>query len=143
MLCFKMNKLRIVIDTNTLISSVLIAASVPDQAFKKARDIGILLFSDETFEELQQVITRPKFDRYVSTTIRVEFLARLWQESEQIEIVDVITACRDPKDNKFFEVAVNGNADYILTGDQDLLVLNPFRDIPIVSPASFLDLADE
>ena len=63
MRCFKMNKLRIVIDTNTLISSILIAASVPDQAFKKSRSIGILLFSDATFEELQQVITRPKFDR--------------------------------------------------------------------------------
>ncbi len=138
-----MNKLRIVIDTNTLISSILIAASVPDQAFKKARDIGILLFSDATFEELQQVIARPKFDRYVSTAIRVEFLARLWEESEQIKIVDVITDCRDPKDNKFLETAVNGDADYILTGDQDLLVLNPFRNIPIVPPAYFLDLTNE
>ncbi|UIE39422.1 putative toxin-antitoxin system toxin component, PIN family [Leptodesmis sichuanensis] len=138
-----MNKLRIVIDTNTLISSVLIAASVPDQAFKKARDIGILLFSDATFEELQQVITRPKFDRYISIAIRIEFLARLWQESEQVEIVDVITDCQDPKDNKFLEVAVNGDADYILTGDQDLLILNPFRAIPIVPPAYFLDLTSK
>ena len=138
-----MNKLRIVIDTNTLVSSILIAASVPDQAFQKARNIGILLFSDATFEELQQVITRPKFDRYVSTAIRVEFLARLWEESEHIETVEVITDCRDPKDNKFLEVAVNGNADYILTGDQDLLILNPFRDIPIVPPAYFLDLTNK
>jgi putative PIN family toxin of toxin-antitoxin system len=135
-----MNKLRIVIDTNTLISSILIAASVPDQVFKKAREIDILLFSDATFEELQQVITRPKFDRYVSIAIRIEFLARVWEESEQVGIVDVITDCRDPKDNKFLEVAVNGDADYILTGDQDLLILNPFRDIPIVPPAYFLNL---
>ncbi len=68
-----MNKLRIVIDTNTLISSILIAASVPDQIFKKAREIGILLFSDATFEELQQVITRPKFDRYVSLPFESNF----------------------------------------------------------------------
>jgi len=138
-----MNKLRIVIDTNTLISSILIAASVPDQAFKKAREIGILLFSDQTFAELQEVVTRQKFDRYVSITIRVEFLVRLWEESEHITTVEVITDCRDPKDNKFLEVAVNGNADYILTGDQDLLILNPFRDIPIISPAYFLDLTNE
>ena len=130
-----MNRLRIVIDTNTLISSILIAASVPDQAFKKARNIGIVLLSDATFKELQQVINRPKFDKYVSTSIRVEFLARLWQESEQIEIVDVITDCRDPKDNKFLEVAVNGNADYLVTGDQDLLILNPFRNVSIIPPA--------
>lgn len=138
-----MSKLRIVIDTNTLISSILIAASVPDQAFKKARDIGILLFSDATFEELQQVITRPKFDKNVSIAIRIEFLARVWEESERVEIADVITDCRDPKDNKFLEVAVNGNADYILTGDQDLLFLNPFRDIPIIPPAYFLDLTNK
>lgn len=102
-----------------------------------------MLFSDETFEESQQVITRPKFDRYVSTAIRVEFLARLWEESEHIATVEMITDCRDPKDNKFLEVAVNGNADYILTGDQDLLILNPFRDIPIVPPAYFLDLTNK
>ena len=63
-----MNELRIVVDTNTLISSILIAASVPDKAFKKAREIGILLFSDQTFAELQEVVTRQKFDRYVSMT---------------------------------------------------------------------------
>jgi putative PIN family toxin of toxin-antitoxin system len=79
----------------------------------------------------------------VSTAIRVEFLARLWEESEHIATVEVITDCRDPKDNKFLEVAVNGNADYILTGDRDLLVLNSFRNIPIVSPANFLDLTNE
>lgn len=138
-----MNKSRIVIDTNTLISSILIANSVPDRASQKARDIGILLFSDRTFEELQQVITRQKFDRYVSIAIRVEFLARLWGESEHIETIEAIADCRDPKDNKFLEVAVNGNADYILTGDRDLLVLNPFRDIPIVSPANFLNLTNQ
>ena len=138
-----MNRLRIVIDTNTLISSILIAASVPDQAFKKARNIGIVLLSDATFKELQQVINRPKFDKYVSTSIRVEFLARLWQESEQIEIVDVITDCRDPKDNKFLEVAVNGNADYLVTGDQDLLILNPFRNVSIIPPAYFLAMTNQ
>ena len=52
----------------------------------------------------------------------------------------MITDCRDPKDNKFLEIAVNGDADYILTGDQDLLILNPFRDILIVPPAYFLNL---
>jgi uncharacterized protein len=137
-----MNKLRIVIDTNTLISSILIASSVPDRAFKKARDTGILLFSDATFQELQQVITRPKFDRYVSITIRIEFMAQLLEKSEQVEVIEAITDCRDPKDNKFLEIALSGHADYLLTGDQDLLVLHPFRGIPIISPAQFLDLEE-
>jgi predicted nucleic acid-binding protein len=51
-----------------------------------------------------------------------------------------IRACRDPRDDKFLEVAVNGRADAIVTGDQDLLVLNPFQGIPILSPAGYLEL---
>ena len=47
--------------------------------------------------------------------------------------------CRDAKDDKFLEVAVNGKADYLITGDRDLLVLHPFREIQIVSPATFLE----
>jgi predicted nucleic acid-binding protein len=55
-----------------------------------------------------------------------------------------ITACRDPSDNKFLEVAVAGEADLIVSGDDDLLVLNPFREIPIVTPRAFLQmLADD
>jgi uncharacterized protein len=72
-----MHELRFVIDTNMLMSSILIASSVSDRAFKKAKNSGILLFSEETFEELQQVITRPKFDKYVSISIRAEFMVRL------------------------------------------------------------------
>ena len=61
-----MSDLRFVVDTNALISSVLIAASVPDLAVQKARQTGILLFSEATFEELSRVIMRPKLDRYVA-----------------------------------------------------------------------------
>lgn len=127
--------MRVVVDTNTLISSILIPQSIPDRAFKKARDTSVLLFSAATFEELQQVITWPKFDRYVSMILRIEFMARLKEQSEWIEIIEVITDCRDDKDNKFLEVAFNGKADSIITGDQDLLILHPFRDISIVAPA--------
>lgn len=128
------------IDTNTLISSILIAASVPDLALRKARVEGVLLFSAATFEELQQVITRPKFDRYVSMTLRIEFMARLREASEQIEVIETITARRDPKDDQFLAVAVNGNASYIITGDRDLLSLHPFRQVSIISPAQFLEI---
>jgi predicted nucleic acid-binding protein len=61
-----MTSLRVIVDTNTLISGILIAASVPDLAVQKARALGILLFSNPTLEELTEVIFRPKFDRYVS-----------------------------------------------------------------------------
>jgi uncharacterized protein len=58
--------------------------------------------------------------------------------AESVTISERIAACRDPKDDKFLELAVNGHADLILTGDKDLLVLNPFREIPIVSAATFV-----
>ena len=56
------------------------------------------------------------------------------------EIPFNITACRDPKDDKFLTLAVAANADYIVTGDDDLLVLHPFRGIQIIKPAEFLAL---
>jgi putative PIN family toxin of toxin-antitoxin system len=127
-----MNKLRCVIDTNTLISSILIEVSVPNLALQKARNTGILLFSNATFEELSQVIYRSKFDRYISVKIRAEFIVKLREDLELVSIQECINACRDPKDNKFLEVAVNGNADCLITGDQDLLILNPFRKITYI-----------
>ncbi|MGB5974065.1 MAG: putative toxin-antitoxin system toxin component, PIN family [Nodosilinea sp.] len=119
--------MRVVVDTNILVSGILIAASVPDLAIQKARELGILLFSDTTFRELSQVIFRPKFDRYVSIEIRAEFIARLNEASEQVNIREKIAICRDPKDDQFLEMATNGNADWLITGDQDLLVLQSWR----------------
>lgn len=138
-----MTDLRIVIDTNTLVSGVLIAASVPDLAVQRAKALGILLFSDATFEELSQVILRPKFDKYVSIEVRAEFIAQLNEASEQVNIREKIVICRDPKDDRFLEVAANGHADWLITGDQDLLVLQPFRNVEIVSPAQFLNATSQ
>ena len=96
-----MNKLRIVIDTNILVSSILIKSSLPDMAFKAARKIGIILLSDVTSQELQEVLTRSKFDKYISLDIRKQFLTKLALESEHIFMSEIIKECRDPKDNKF------------------------------------------
>lgn len=118
-----MNKLRIVIDTNILVSSILIKSSLPDVAFQVARKNGIILLSNATLQELQEVLTRSKFDKYISLDIRYQFLTKIKLESEQILISELVKECRDPKDNKFLEVAFNGNATHIITGDQDLLEL--------------------
>lgn len=74
---------------------------------------------------------------------RERFLEALVREAELVEITEEIYVCRDPKDDQILELAVNGKASCIVTGDQDLLVLNPFRRIPIVTPAEFLNLGDE
>ena len=133
-----MNKLQFVIDTNVLVSSILIKKSSSDAALKKARSLGNLLFSEETFQELQTVLNRSKFDKYVSLQVRSEFIFRLRLESELVEILERVDLCRDEKDNKFLEVAINGKADYLITGDNDLFVLRSFQDVKIITINEFL-----
>lgn len=132
--------LRTIIDTGVVVSALLLPRSVPRQAFDVAAARGRLLVSDETIAELDDVLRWPKFDKYVSETRRLEFLAALVREAEVIDVVDVVTECRDPKDNKFLELALSGRGSHIVTGDTDLLVLHPFRRIAIVNPQSFFTL---
>lgn len=112
--------------------------SVPGQAVRKAIDIGQLLISDATLFELAAVLARPKFDPYVSIGDRQEFIRLVGRVAERIPTY-TIHACRDPKDNMILEVAVNGQVDVIVTGDQDLLKLHVIQAIPIVTPASYLE----
>lgn len=79
-----------------------------------------------------------KFDRYVAVPKRESFLAKLISEVEMIEIKEAISICRDSKDDKFLELTINGKANYLITGDKDLLVLHPFRKIIILNPTEFL-----
>lgn len=129
---------RVVIDTNTLISRLLLPASVPAQAVRKAVAEVQLLASDATMMELADVLARPKFGPYVTIAERQEFLRLFDRIAERIPIIHMVHACRDPKDDKFLELAVNGEAHLIITGDADLLTLRPFRGINILTPASYL-----
>lgn len=129
---------RVVVDTNAFISRLLVPDSLPGQAVRKAVDTAQLLVSEATLIELADVLSRPKFDPYVTIEDRQEFFRRLSRVVEVVPITYVVHACRDPRDDKFLELALNGNADLIVTGDDDLLVLNPFRDIPIITPAGYL-----
>jgi len=130
---------RWVVDTNILVSHLLLPQSTPAKAVRKALDLGDLLVSDATLDELNSVLARPKLAKYVSATDRREFFALLGRVARHIEIIRAITACRDSKDDKFLEVAINGKADALITGDLDLLALHPFLDIPILTPRQFLD----
>lgn len=127
-----------VIDVNVLISAFLFAKSKPRQALDKAQDIGIVLLSDAVLAELVEVLTRPKFDRYISMEIREQLTNELAQIALFIVPNEQITECRDAKDNKYLELAIAGQAQCIVTGDRDLLVLNLFRKIPIVTVEQFL-----
>ncbi|MEI6328157.1 MAG: putative toxin-antitoxin system toxin component, PIN family [Pseudanabaena sp. ELA645] len=135
-----MSKIKIVLDSNVILSAALFKQSTPRQALDKAAVSGQILMSSEILGELQDIFNRPKFDKYSSKQVRNEFLNDFLTVVENVEIVQKITICRDRKDDKFLELAVNGKADYIITGDQDLLVLNPFQDIAIISVSDYLSL---
>jgi putative PIN family toxin of toxin-antitoxin system len=130
---------RIVADTNLLVSRLLLPQSVPARAVRKAVDEGQLLVSDATLSELADVLSRPKFDPYISLTDRQDFIRVLNRIAERVIVTAPIQACRDPKDDKFLEVALHGQAKVILTGDRDLLALHPFRGIDILSPRGYLE----
>ena len=133
-----MTRERVVIDTNVLISGLLSATSTPAQAVDKAVTKAQLVATTETLLELIRKLHSPKFDRYVRRERRDALLERVASLVEIIDVLQPIRASRDPKDDKFLEAAVNGRADVIVTGDKDLLDLNPFRGIAIVTPADYL-----
>ncbi len=132
------SRLRIVVDTNALVSRLLLPSSVHGQAVRKAVDDSILLVSEATMNELADVLARPKFDRYISLEDRQQFLRLLGRVAEFVPITYPVRECRDLKDDKFLEVALNGKADLIVTGDADLLALHPWRDIAILSLTNYL-----
>jgi uncharacterized protein len=124
--------LRVVFDTNVVISAMLLPLSVPRRALDRAVGEGRLLISAATATELDEVIHLPRFDRYLSEEERIEFLTTLVHEAELVNVVGTVADCRDPRDNKFLELAVSGRATHIVTGDSDLLVLHPFRGIIVL-----------
>ena len=133
-------KPRLVFDTNTLISHLLLPSSLPAQAVRRGLHQGQILVSDETLGELADVLVRPKFDRYISIADRQEFFRVFGRVVEKVHVIRSVQVCRDPKDNKFLELAVDGRATSIITGDQDLLILHPFHSTTIITPQSYLEL---
>jgi putative PIN family toxin of toxin-antitoxin system len=136
-----MTRERIVIDTNVFISGLLSSTSAPGKVVEHAVTQEQILASTETLRELIEKLLSPKFDRYVSRARREALLDRLAPNVEIVEIIQHVRACRDPKDDKFLELAINGSANVIVSGDEDLLSLHPFRGVDILSPASYLDRA--
>jgi uncharacterized protein len=129
---------RLVIETNVIVSAVILPFSAPRQSVDKALDQGVLLFSEATLSELADVLFRQKLDGYVSREERGRFLQQLVRAAESVPIIRTVRECRDPKDDKFLEVALNGRADLIITGDGDLGVLHPWREVAVLSPVEYL-----
>ncbi|MDR2838764.1 MAG: putative toxin-antitoxin system toxin component, PIN family [Azonexus sp.] len=126
------------IDTNLWVSRLLTPGSVAASGVDRGLAWGIPLMSEETLMELADVLSRSKFDKYVSREERQHFLRFIGGIARVIPVTRKISACRDPKDDKFLDVAINGEAQLILTGDQDLLDLHPFHGIEILRAGDFL-----
>ncbi|HSK79413.1 MAG TPA: putative toxin-antitoxin system toxin component, PIN family [Thermoanaerobaculia bacterium] len=137
--------MRAVVDTNILIRALLKPQGTvaPILGRLRAGDY-LLLYSTETLEEIADVLSRPRFrNKYGIRDRDVEaLLALLILRGEKVAPSQRIAACRDPKDDKFLEVAVAGQAEILVTGDRDLLVLSPFQGIPFLTPAEFLNRLD-
>ncbi len=132
---------RAVVDTNVLIRALIKPQGTVGPVLTRLRDGDYtLLYAEPLLDELVAKLALPRLrDKYHLADDDVEtVLALILLRGEPIVPQRRITACRDPKDDIVLEVAVAGEADYIVTGDDDLLVLHPFEGIPIVGPADFL-----
>jgi uncharacterized protein len=130
--------LRDVFDTGVIVRSLISRTSYSALALQAAAGRDIILFSTATIAEIQEVLSRVKFDRYAPLSIRRKLWERLLAIGERVSVTVSLKACRDPKDDMILELAVSGSADCIITSDQDLLVLNPFHGIRIATPEAFL-----
>jgi len=142
------NRPRIVVDTNILISAAIVPNSAPDKLIKAwQKKQFILLTPSEQLEEIKDVSERKRFEIYELFKERVEELIETLgfaaERIHPVSIKDIPIHCRDPKDDFLLATALGGNADYLITGDKDLLVLNgnPALDkLKIISVSEFLNL---
>ncbi|MBK8892370.1 MAG: putative toxin-antitoxin system toxin component, PIN family [Dechloromonas sp.] len=128
----------IVFDTNALVSAAILPASPCRRALLLATGNFCIVHSSATWLELDEVIARKKFDRYFSDESRSEFLLTLARASQFIESSASVTDCTDPADYRFLELALDAKAETIVSGDEHLRSMHPWRGIAILSPGEFL-----
>ena len=127
-----------VLDTNVLISALRSYQGAARKTLDIVRNHGTLIFSEGTFIELLSRLFDQKFEPYVTDNQRSEYLPDLIDMSEWVVIQDDAMGCPDSDDDKFLETALIGDADDLISGDNDLLVLQQIGSIPILSIADFL-----
>jgi uncharacterized protein len=128
-----------VLDCNVIVSAVLLPKSLTRKAFDKALHEGEIVVSEVVINELDEVLRRPKLNKYIREEERIQFLMMLLRESRIVRVNRIVEDCSDPKDNKYLELALEAGATCILSGDKDLLVLHPYHGIRILAPGQFLN----
>lgn len=133
-----MRSRRLVLDTNVIVSALLLQSTSSVRVFEHATRHGLLVFTDNTRRELVATMLSTKFDKYANRSKRESFLLALAPIMEVVQVVQLARVCRDPFDDALLEAALNGRAEAIVTGDKDLLSLHPFKGIPILTPVEYL-----
>ncbi len=130
----------IVFDASTVISAALKADSIPERALRRAEDVDVLALSAAVDAEYTEVLSRPKFREAIPIPRRDALLRALREAAIWFSPAARVTDCRDPKDDKYLELALAAGAETIVSGDDDLLVLHPWRGVRILRPRDYLAL---
>lgn len=108
------------------------------RALAAARAQGTIVLSEAVFDEIAEVLSRPKFARVLNEDGRRDILELLTAAALWFDPIEKVQDCRDAKDNRYLELALAANATVIVTGDEDLLVLGPWRGVRVLRAAQFL-----
>jgi len=131
---------RLVLDSDVLIRAALSSGGAPALVLDHLeRTRAILVFSEPTMTELVTRLMRTKFDHYVDRDSRLRFLAEIDAVAEFVGVSGAAMGCRDRSDDPFLETALSGECELIVSRDRDLLALNPWQGIHILSPAQALE----
>jgi uncharacterized protein len=129
---------NVVFDASSIVSAALKEDSIPARALLLARAHDTICLSQAVETEIWEVLLRPKFRKYISDITRERILDILGAAALTVEPSERITDCRDAKDNKYLELALTAGASIIVSSDEDLLVLDPWRGIRILRPVDYV-----
>ena len=132
-----MKSKRVILDTNLWISFLISKKFNAIDSLIYSDKID-LIFSEESFEEFVTVTRRPKISKYFSESAIDELLSLFHKYGKLIQVESNITQCRDLKDNFLLNLAIDSNADYLVTGDSDLLSLNRINNTKIITWNDFI-----
>jgi uncharacterized protein len=130
---------RVIIDTSTLVGAMLRTRSTPSLVFIWVLDNCILYASNATLTELAQVVQRDGFDKYLPLSERTRFFQHYATRATVVTPLEAVTDCRNHKDNKFLELALQVGAHVLVSSDDDLVCLHPWRGVAVLSPSVFVD----
>ena len=133
---------KVVFDASSVIGAALKQDTIPERALLLARSQETICLSPAVETEIREVLQSPKFHKYISDATRGPILDILGAAAVMFEPMEPVTDCRDPKDNKYLELALATGASVIVSSDDDLLVLDPWRGIRILRPVNYVRLRE-